>query len=278
MNFDFKRMRADWNKLADFEKEEVAGLDVGSSSVKLVQLKSGVGGYLVSAACKVDIGITQHDDERARAAKTVATIKMCFERSKLESKQMVCGVCGPEVAVRPFSFPALPKEELSQAIMLEAEQVCPFDPAKNILEYQLMSSDSKSSENPDMKGVLVAATHEVVRGKAQLVSNASLNCALMDIDGLALVNCFSRTEHRKSGQTTALLNVGHTLTNLVVVNDKKPPFLRDITHGGSEIIEHFAAEKGLTLEAAAQAVQNRADSPVAETLAGGALSEGVSLG
>ena len=45
----------------------------------------------------------------------------------------------------------------------------------------------------DMRGVLVAATNEVVRNKTQLISNASLNCALMDIDGLALVNCFQRT-------------------------------------------------------------------------------------
>jgi type IV pilus assembly protein PilM len=272
MKFDFGKLRADWKQLTDMKKEEVAGLDVGSSSVKLVQLKSGVGGYVATAACKIDIGITDHDDERARAAKTIATIKMCFERSKIESKQMVCGVCGPEVAVRPFSFPTLPPEELGQAIMLEAEQVCPFDPAKNILVYQLMKTADVHSEqeSSDMKGVLVAATHEVVRGKTHLVSNASLNCALMDIDGLALVNCFNRTEHRKAGQTTALLNVGHTLTNLVIVNDRKLPFIRDIAHGGSQIIEHIAAERALTLEAAAQAVIDGGDNRVIKALGQGA--------
>jgi type IV pilus assembly protein PilM len=270
MGFQLKKLRADWKRLTDMKKEEVAGLDVGSSCVKLVQLRSGVGGYVASAACKAETGIVEQDDERTRASKTIAAIKQCFEQSKMQSRQMVCGVCGPEVAVRPFSFPSLPPTELLQAVMLEAEQVCPFDPAKNILEYQLVSGDSTSLNTADMKGVLVAATHEVVRSKTQLVSNASLNCALMDIDGLALVNCFTRTEPRTSEQTTALLNVGHTFTNLVIVSEKKLPFIRDIAHGGSDIIEHIAAERNLVREDVARAVISGDDPKIIESLAGGA--------
>ncbi|MDO8301659.1 MAG: type IV pilus assembly protein PilM [Sedimentisphaerales bacterium] len=284
MAFDFKKLLADWKNLTDLKKEEVVGLDVGSSSVKLVHLRHGVGGYVVVAVAKVDIGITEQDDERARMAKTAAAVRVCFEQSKIETRQVVCGVCGQDVAVRPFNFPALPPEEIQQAIMLEAEQVCPFDPGKNILEYQLVtrssglgargSSDERQATSDDISGVLVAATNEVVRGKLQIVNNASLNCALMDIDGLALVNCFCQTESRSAGKTTALLNVGHTVTNLAVVHDQKPPFLRDIPHGGSEIIEHIAAERGLTREAAARAAISGADE-YKECLAGG-MSELVS--
>jgi type IV pilus assembly protein PilM len=269
MGFDFKKQLADWQQLTDMKKEEVVGLDVGSSSVKLVHLRHGIGGYLAVAASKVDIGATEQDDERTRSAKTVSAIKACFERSTIPTRQAVCGVCGPEVAVRSFNFPALPPEEIYQAIMLEAEQVCPFDPGKNILEYQLMNQGTEE-ENAEVSGVLVAVTNEVVKSKLQMVSNASLNCALMDVDGLALVNCFCQTEHRSSSQTTAILNVGHTFTNLVVVNDRKPPFIRDIPRGGSEIIEHIAAQQQLTREAAMRAVIGGENTEITANLAGGA--------
>ena len=138
MDLNLKKQWADWKNLTDMKKEEVVGLDVGSSSVKLVHLRHGIGGYVAVAASKVDIGITEQDDDRTRSTKTSAAIKICLEQSKIQTRQVVCGVCGPEVAVRPFNFPALPPEEIHQAIMLEAEQVCPFDPGKNILEYQLV--------------------------------------------------------------------------------------------------------------------------------------------
>jgi type IV pilus assembly protein PilM len=67
-----------------------------------------------------------------------------------------------------------------------------------------------------------------------------------------------------------MLNVGHTLTNLVVINDGKPPFIRDILHGGSEIIEHIAANHQLTREAAMRAVISGSDPQIIANLGGGA--------
>ena len=74
----------------------------------------------------------------------------------------------------------------------------------------------------------------------------------MDIDGLAMVNCFANQSRARqcNGQTTAMLNVGHTITNLVVINDDKPPFIRDILHGGKRDNRAYRCAAQLTREAA----------------------------
>jgi hypothetical protein len=70
------------------------------------------------------------------------------------SKMAVCGVSGPEVAVRDFEFPPLSAEDIDAAVQLEASQVCPFNAADSAVDYHLMpNGDNK------IRGVLVAATN-----------------------------------------------------------------------------------------------------------------------
>jgi type IV pilus assembly protein PilM len=111
----------------------------------------------------------------------------------------------------------------------------------------------------------------VVRSRQQLISNASLNCALLDIDGLALVNCFEKTNGMRDVNSACILNIGHTFTTLVIMEEKKPPFIRDILQGGSQLIEHVAAERNLTREAAARAVIGPSDGQLSDVLASGAV-------
>jgi type IV pilus assembly protein PilM len=160
----------------------------------------------------------------------------------------ICGVSGPEVAVRYFKFPSLPPEEIEGAVLLEAAQVCPFNVGDDTVDYQLISDGGDN-----VTGVLVAATNKLIQRKKRLIENASLKCVLMDVEGLALLNCVSELKPNGSKRanesgTIAVLNVGNSHTTLAIMGDNGLPFIRDITCAGNDIVEQIATENGVSTE------------------------------
>lgn len=231
----------------------VIGLDIGSSSVKVVQLDKDQSGYSVSAAGIEHIESNRPSDNPAEDAKTQAIIK-CVKNSGAKSKYTVCSVSGPEVAVRNFAFPVLEQKELDSAVMLEAHQVCPFNINEAVVDYQLINTDDKNSS-----GIIVAATNRVVDEKRQQVKNASLKNVLMDVEGLALINCYENTCNDDKNSTVALLNVGASRTNLAIIAANELPFTRDFHYAGNNIMEHMANQTGLSREQITRHVLNNSE-------------------
>ena len=118
-----------------FEKMEVVGLDIGSCQVKLIQLRKDNGGYAVTAAGITEIAASEGDSNRRN---TVSAIRQCLDLTGIRTELAVCGVSGPDVAVRDFEFPPLPPEEMEAAASLEASQVCPFKAGDSTVDYQLL--------------------------------------------------------------------------------------------------------------------------------------------
>ena len=111
-----------WKRLLGLEFGELLGLDIGSTSVKLVQLARNEAGYEAVAAGKVQIESGEDNSPYAVDIRTVRAVNECCRQANVKNKYAVSSVCGPDVAVRYFKFPAIPPEELHSAIALEAEQ------------------------------------------------------------------------------------------------------------------------------------------------------------
>jgi len=233
------------DKLLSYGRNEVLGLDIGSSTVKFAQLRKNGERYCVAAAGIADIEKGDGNDPIQTETATVKAIQQCLDSSGTATRLCVCGVCGPEVAVRSFSFPALPSEEIEGAVMLEASQVCPFSIDDYTVDYQLTPNSQEG-----VQGILVAATNRLIRKKSRLAKDASLSCVLMDVDGLALLNCLEQYKRVSSRTTTAVLNIGRALTTLAMTGENNQPFIRDIAYAGDDIIKHIASERGTSPEAA----------------------------
>jgi len=259
----------DWKRLFNIEETPVLGLDIGSSAVKIVQLCKDNANYKVTAAGIVDIADgTEADKNRKEQANTLRAISQCLQSTGTQTQLAVCSVCGPEVAVRYFKFPSLPPEEIQGAVLLEAAQVCPFNIDDSAVDYQLIPNGQDSTS-----GVLVAATNKLIKRKTQLAKNASLDSVLMDVDGLALLNCFSEYKKgflfRKKSQnevpepeslrTTAILNVGSSFTTLAIMGDNNLPFIRDMAYAGNDIIEEIATENNVSAENVSKALSGCED-------------------
>lgn len=268
-----------WQRSFRLEIEErgVFGLDIGSSSVKAVQLRKKGGGWVVMAASSVKIAPSQDNetrpleegleeglDENRRQINMVGAIRECLESTGIRTRMVVCGVSGPEVAVRDFKFPPLPPKEIEPAVLLEAAQVCPFNADDVTIDYRLIRNGKNS-----VSGILVAATNELINSKIELAKQASLDCVLMDADGLALLNCLSACERGGAEQTTAILNVGNCYTTLAIMSGRGAsalPFIRDVAHAGNDMVEAIAVENDMSTETVKEILfgdKNSTERPIA---------------
>ena len=245
----------DWKKLLKFKQEQIIGLDIGSSAVKLVQLRKDDSVYTVTAADMVPIAESA-ESLRARDMNAVRAIIGCIHSTGVQNRFAVCGLCGSEVAVRHFKFPHMAPDEIQGAVTFEAAQVCPFSIDDSAVDYRLIPNDENA-----VSGIFVAATSKLIEKKLRLVRDSSLNCALMDVDGLAILNCFTQSEKIKKGQVTAILNVGNTFATLVIMNDNNLPFVRDISCAGADIVKQIASERNLSMQLVSEIIAAPPDSP-----------------
>lgn len=219
--------------MIQFGHNSILGLDVGSSAVKMVQLRKEGAGYSVISAGVSEIA--EAANQRDMDINAITAISECRNLAGIQSRSAVCSVCGPEVAVRGFSFPPLQPDEIEGAVQFEAEQVCPFSKEQGRVDYQVLSADENKID-----GILVAATNELINRKVRKIEDASLNCVLMDVDGLALLNCFEKIENNEPAKVVAILNVGSSCTDLVIGSGDGVPFVRNIAYAGEEIIKQIA--------------------------------------
>lgn len=227
-----------WKQMLSRNQRQTFGLDIGSSSIKIVQLHKNVDGYTAIAAGIADI--EEDDDSEANILKA---IYQCLQSAGVQTKLAVSGVCGPETIVRHFEFPLLPPEEIEGAVMLEAKQVCPFNTDAGVVDYQLIPCNEKNTA-----GILVAVTNDLLKEKTRLIESAVLNNTLTDVDGLALLNCFRECQKYEAGRTIAILNVGSSCATLAIVGDDNLPFVRDITYAGRAVIENLALQANVLEE------------------------------
>ncbi len=252
-----------------YGRRDVFGLDVGSSYVKAVQLRQDEEGYsLITAGCTE---ITQYGgDDRAKISNTISAIRQCIKSAQIKTKYAVCGIRGPNVALRRFRFPAMEAEEIDKAVLSEAEQACPFEQGQFIVDYQLFNNSSGSmsgsgnSQDSEIRGMLAAATMDFVGHKSQLVKAASLNCVLMDVDGLALLNCFSECERPEGTDATAVICVGSKFTNFAILSGDGIPFVRDISHAADEIINTVANKHNVSSQVVRDILNGSSDKKIAE--------------
>jgi type IV pilus assembly protein PilM len=101
-----------------------------------------------------------------------------------------------------------------------------------------------------MDVLLVAAKRDLVEDKVQLLAQAGLEPEVVDVDAFALHNAFGVNHPEALQGVTALLNIGHELTNVNVLDDGVPLLTRDLTVGTRKIREDLQRERGVSADEA----------------------------
>jgi type IV pilus assembly protein PilM len=130
----------------------------------------------------------------------------------------------------------------------EAEQHVPFDMESVELDFQIL--DPHGSD-PEMSVLLVAAKRELIEGKVRVLADAGLNTVAVDVDAFALHNAFELNHPDEMSGPVALVNIGHEVTNVNIVEDGVPILTRDLPTGTRRIKEDLQRDRGLGSDEAA---------------------------
>src|SRR5437660_6851143 len=211
------------------------GLDIGSSSVKHVQLKEAKRGYILDA-----FGVAPLPPEAIvdgalmTATPIVDAIRQLLAQYKLKNREVAIGVSGHSVIIKKISMPRMTQEELEESIQWEAEQYIPFDVKDVNIDVQILTPPDQDTGTGQMDVLLVAAKKDMINDYTTVVSEAGLSPAVVDVDAFAVQNCFTANYEASSGETVVLINAGAAVVNINIVTQGATTFTRDITIGGNQ--------------------------------------------
>ncbi|MGZ9274197.1 MAG: type IV pilus biogenesis protein PilM, partial [Nitrospira sp.] len=232
-------------------QRQLLGLDIGSSSIKLVQIKEHRGRYTLQKfgvkelEPEVIVDGTVMDEGRV-----VSAIKELLTEHNVKLKQVAISISGHAVIVKKISLPPMPDEELDGQVKLSAEQYIPFDINEVNLDFHVLPPSENADEQDEMSIVLVAAKKDKVNELTELVKAAGLIPIVMDVDAFAVENMYGVTSPTSQEDTATLVNIGASVMNVNIVRGGVSLFTRDIPLGGNRYSEAVQREMGVSFEEA----------------------------
>lgn len=230
------------------EGRNLVGVDIGSSSIKICQIKESRKGMVVQRLGVVPLPHRTIVDGQVVERKLVTdTVRSLMSQLKVSSRDVALSVSGQSVIIRKISVPMMTAAELSEQITWEAEQHIPFDIKDVTVDYQVLRERPDASQ---MDLLLVAAKKDQIEGYAQLARDAKCKPVVVDIDAFAIQNAFERSVGLDANRNVALINVGASTTSLNILSKGISAFTREIANGGSSVTEALARQLGITYEQA----------------------------
>ncbi|MCI0341353.1 MAG: pilus assembly protein PilM [Planctomycetales bacterium] len=223
----------------------ILGLDIGTSSVKAVELSQEGEAYTITGYGQVD-------------AKTDVPprdiLKELLSAFGIRARRVVTAVSGRSVIVRYVSMVEMSDEDLQNAIKFEADKYIPFEVDEVVLDCQRLedvpSAPKEGAEQAEMKVLLVAVKRSVVDDHVQLLHDTGLTPEVIDVDSFALGNAFEfrdllspRVEEKE--KVVALIDIGANKTNINIKKGRTTYFTREIYLAGNDFTDAISKRLGL---------------------------------
>jgi len=245
-----------------WKKKNLVGLDIGSSSIKMVSLRErgkGKGFELLNFGIKplpreAIVGGTIMD-----ASAVIFAIQELIQESNLKEQNVATSVDGASVIIQKINMTAMSDAELNEAIRWEAGQYIPFDIEEVRLDHEILEQDPTTG---NLKVLLVAAKRDLVNEYTSILAQAGLNTFAVDIDSFCVQNAYEINYPTNASEITALVNIGASTTNVCMVKGTVPLFWRDLQWGGDNFTEGIQRELTLNFEQAEAAKEGKEDSGI----------------
>lgn len=234
-------------------KRTTVGLDIGSGLIKLVVIQHGGGEPVltkVAFTSVVDDAIVE--GEVMDPGIVAEAIKGLMSSAGIKPKQVVTAVGGRDVIIKKITMDRMKAAEAREVIRWEAEQHVPFDMENVELDFQILDPDGDGLQ---MTVLLVAAKRELIETKLSLLADVGLEPAIIDVDAFALHNAFELNYPDAMRGVVGLVNIGHELTNVNILDDGVPVLTRDIQVGTRRFREDMQRERGISAEEADRMLQ-----------------------
>jgi type IV pilus assembly protein PilM len=233
------------------------GLDITTSSVKLIELSMAGGQYRVESYAAEPTPHNAINEKAIVDAEAVGeAIRRAVKRSGAKSREAAVAISGDAAITKVIQMPKnLNEADLEGQVEMQADQYIPFPMEEVSYDFQRIGPSEK---DPEMLDVLLVATRtENVEQRQAAVQAAGLTAKLVDVEAFALENaCKLLTHQMPDGgidRTIAVIDFGASSTTFSVLKDLKVIYTRDFAFGGQQLTEEIMRTYGLSMEEAGRA-------------------------
>lgn len=230
------------------EGKNLVGVDIGASSIKVVQLKESRKKFQVVRYGYAPLPPqTIVDGHVMSTGVVVDSLLRIFQEQKISQKDVAIGVYGQSVIVRKITVPMMTPAELEEQIGWEAEQHIPFDIKVMSIDYEVLR---KRPDAGQMDLLLVAAKKDEINDYTAIFREANLRPIVVDINAFTIQNIFENQQGLPDEGTVALLNVGAAVSSLNIISGGVSAFTREIANAGNSITEEIQKQCNVPFEQA----------------------------
>ncbi len=233
------------------------GLDITTSSVKLIELGMAGGQYRVeSYAAEATPQNSVNEKAVVDPTSVGDVVRRAVKRSGARSRECAIAISGDAAITKIIQMPAsLNEGELEGQVELQADQYIPFPMEEVSYDFEILGP---AEHDPDMVDVLLVATRtENVEQRQAAVEAAGLKARIVDVEAFALENACRLLKHQMPDEgfehNVAVVDFGASSTTFSVLRDLKVMYTRDFAFGGQQLTEEIMRTYGLSLEDAGRA-------------------------
>lgn len=229
------------------------GLDIGSSTIKLVQvLPTGGDRFKLASLGQVETppfsDQVQWDQSRSQA------IKKLVKDTRSSSNQAIISLPETQVYTRVIEMPAMVEPDLTSTIRFQAEQYIPVPLNDVILKHQVLSQPEQGAPGSKMSVLLVAAPNEILSRYTLMLSGAGLEVVAVETEILSVARAIVGAE--TDSLVTLLVHLGAESTTLAVFKGGLLMLVQSVASGGSAIVRSASSQLGLEFRQAEEYVKS----------------------
>lgn len=236
------------------KQKRLLGIDISSTSVKLMELSRTGDGYRVEAYAVEPLPdntvVEKNINDEAAVGEAIDKL---VKKSRTKLKDAAVAVAGSSVITKTIEMNAgLNDEQMETDIQVQADQYIPYPLDEVAIDFEVQGPSAKGDNLVDV--LLAACRKENVEMREAALEIASLSCKAVDVEAFALERAYhlieEQLESSDDGLTVAVVDVGHTMTTLSVLNDGHTIYTREQLFGGKQLTEEIMRRYGMTQQEA----------------------------
>jgi type IV pilus assembly protein PilM len=223
----------------------VVGIDIGSTSLRAVEVANADKPRpTVLRMHEVPLPVGSASRGEVVEPNTVAqALRQLWKQGGFASKKVVLGIGNQRLLARDFTVPKMPMARIRESLPFQAQELLPVPVADALLDFYPVA-EAESEHGTVINGLLIAAVKEAVTGNIKAVTGAGLST--VDVDAIPFALSRALVTRQGMPGTLALVEVGASTTNVVVLKDSVPQFVRIIPTGGDDITRAIETDMEIT--------------------------------
>lgn len=247
--------------LGNFMKsKKTVGLDIGSFALKLVEVKPKKKGkettYELMALGYEPVPYQSIvEGSIMDSTAVVDAIQHIFYESKSKTNRLSFGVSGSSVIVKRIEVQRLNPNEMHEHILWEARPHIPFTPEEVNIDYEIIETPDTHPERVSV--VLAAVKKEKLNDYMNVITISDKVVSIIDLESFSILNSVLVNYEMYRERSIAIINIGASITNVIIARGGHPVFVRDIAFGGNQFTDLIQKELNLKYEKAESVKKGR---------------------